>query len=559
MGSTYGKKLVMSLPSLSPRRGLCIKSFLFSLIFLIPQISTAQDPLVAWITRYNGPGNGNDGGNAIEIDSEGNSYVTGYSRGDSTHLDIYTAKYDLNGQLVWDNIYDGPSHSLDEGMDLALDEAGNVFITGTSCIAPDDWVVTTIKYSNDGEILWISEYNGDSLGYDIGHALQLDPEGNVYVTGNTYDSSVNIVTIKYDANGVEEWVQCYNGPGNHQDFGYALDLDLDGNVFVAGVSTGLLTSRDYAVIKYDNLGSVLWVRTYTSVGHYSDQANAISVHSDGSAYVTGVADTDYGTIRYSPDGEELWVSLYNGFGNGFDLARDLAVDEAGNVFVTGRAYALNGWWDIATIKYNALGTAEWFNWYNGPVDKSDDSGVAIEVGESGTVYVIGRSSGDHTWDDFVTIAYDDTGDTQWFMRYDGPESHYDYITDLALDSNENVFVTGRSYGYEDGFDCVTIKYEQVSGGVAESQVKIPSSYVLLSPNPCYGQVTVNYNTPNDSALSMSIYSIAGRLVEYMVIEKDFSGILMLNMDESPSGIYFCLLELESGIISKQFTHIRDSR
>ena len=112
---------------------------------------------------------------------------------------------------------------------------------------------------------WVARYNG------TGEALALDAAGNVYVTGSCFgaDGTYDYATIKYDSNGNELWVARYNGPGNGDDLASALAVDAMGNVYVTGYSSGSVdpSSLNYATIKYDFNGNELWVARYNGLGN----------------------------------------------------------------------------------------------------------------------------------------------------------------------------------------------------------------------------------------------------------------------------------------------------
>jgi hypothetical protein len=94
-----------------------------------------SDGSYAWnppVRTYNGPGNGDDAANHIEVDASGNTYVTGGSPGNNSGRDYVTIKYDLNGTQQWVARYNGSGNSDDYATSLKLDLNGKVFVTGQS-------------------------------------------------------------------------------------------------------------------------------------------------------------------------------------------------------------------------------------------------------------------------------------------------------------------------------------------------------------------------------------------------------------------------------------------
>ena len=139
--------------------------------------------------------------------------------------------------------------------DIALDAAGNIYVTGTSYENGTENDMTTIKYSGTGATAWIRSFaTNDS---DRGAALAVGPTGNIYVTGRTLTTTAdyNFITVKYDPVGELIWGRTYNGTGSGYDAPSAIAIDLAENVYVTGQSdsdTGIGQNPDYLTVKYDS-------------------------------------------------------------------------------------------------------------------------------------------------------------------------------------------------------------------------------------------------------------------------------------------------------------------
>lgn len=418
-----------------------------------------------WVARYNGPGNLGDGAASTAVDNSGNVYVTGYSLGSGTGDDYSTIKYNSSGVQQWAARYNGPGNSTDVAYMVAVDSSGNVFVTGSSrsgsSTNTEDYA--TIKYNSVGDSLWVRRYNGPGNSSDASYNIAIDNSGNVYVTGSSIGigSGYDYATIKYNSAGVQQWVSRYNGTGNSTDNSYRIAIDkISGNIFVTGSSTESGTGTDYTTIKYSSSGDTLWVRKAN--WGVSEAAISIAVDGSGNVYVTGLSyrfsSYAYVTIKYNSSGVEKWVQIYEG--NGPDIAYSIAVDISGNVYVTGYSF-INGepGPDFLTIKYDSSANIKWEKRYNG-LGNSFDTAYSIAVDNSGNVYVTGTSTGLTTGTDYVTIKYSSSGDSLWVRRYNGPGNGSDVAYSLKLDGTGNVYVTGVSAGSGTGTDYATIKYSQ---------------------------------------------------------------------------------------------------
>jgi uncharacterized delta-60 repeat protein len=419
------------------------KKYLLPAIFLYLSINVCFAQVAQeWVQRYNGPGNHSDQARSIAVDDSGNVYVTGASTGSGTSLDYATIKYNSSGIQQWVQRYNGPGNSSDEASSIAVDGLGNVYVTGFSSGSGTGSDYATIKYNSLGTELWVQRYNGPGNSSDEASSIAVDGLGNVYVTGFSSGSGTgyDYATIKYNSSGVQQWVQRYNGPGNNADYAFSLAVDGSGNVYVTGESWSGSTfnTGDYATIKYNSSGVEQWVQRYNGPGNGWDVSFSLTVDASGNSYVTGWsyvsgANYDYATIKYNSSGVQQWVQRYNGPGNDGDAAYSIAVDGLGNVYVTGGSIGSGTSSDYATIKYNSSGVQQWVQRYNGPGNGIDQANSIAVDPLGNNVYVTGSSVGSGTSDDYATIKYNALGNQQWVQRYNGPGNSKDWAYSLALD------------------------------------------------------------------------------------------------------------------------------
>ena len=521
----------------------------------LPDHTYAQSADTAWVRRYSGPGDTTDRANAIAFDKAGNVYVTGGGSSISAFADYVTIKYYPDGDTAWLRRYNGPRDSLDEATALAVDDSGNVYVTGGSGAGTiADYA--TIRYYSNGDTAWLRRYNGPGDFRDVASAVALDTFGNVCVTGYGFGpgSADDYASIKYYPNGDTAWLRRYDGPGNFWDMAAALIVDDAGNLYVTGYSGGTESDEDYATIKYEPDGDTAWVRRYNGPGDSTDHANAVAVDESGNVYVTGgsnnaLQSTDYATIKYDADGDTVWVRRYDRSENSYDEASAMALDGFGNVYVTGVSDG-----DYATLRYRANGDTAWIRRYNGP-GSGDDKALAIGVDNCGNAYVTG-----YCWNgtdyDYATVKYDSSGNELWVERYDGPGHGDDKARDIAIWNCDTIYVTGESDGGATGLDYATIKYVQKGSDVKEEtgSKERPSGFVLSQnyPNPFNPTTKIEFTLARSGIVSLDIYDLLGRKVRALVSERLSSGYKSVLWDgrndsgkDVASGIYFYRLRTEA--------------
>jgi hypothetical protein len=372
------------------------------------------------------------------------------------NFDYLTAKYDPSGNLLWTARYDNGAG--DFGHALGVDNAGNVYVTGRSHTSSADrtFDVVTVKYDPSGNQQWVNRY-GVTGRDDMGLALMLDSSGNSVITGfGSNGTNMDMLTLKYDGNGSLLWARTYNN--GQDDSARDLTVDVSGNVYITGWSNNAANSlRDYAAIKYDSAGGQLWVSRYNGSADSQDIAQSVVIDGNGNVVITGWSyngvDFDYTTVKYNASGIEQWAVRYdNGAG---DFGHVVKVDGSGNVYVTGRSHTslANRTFDVATVKYDSNGIQQWARRY----DQSglDDMGLALVLGSGGNVYATGFSNNGVT-DDIVTLKLDANGNLIWVARYNNGRA--ESARSITLDGLGNILITGWSHDSSGVRDYVTVKY-----------------------------------------------------------------------------------------------------
>jgi uncharacterized protein (TIGR03437 family) len=234
--------------------------------------------------------------------------------------DAHIVKVDPAGNVVWGTLLGG--ETADSASALALDPAGNVFVTGSTggsfpttsgAAAPTSSTAKAFaaKVSADGKTILYSTYLPDTAA--TARAIGLDGQGNAYITGQS--ASHQSYVLKVSADGSTILYQFYfesSGPGS----GTALRVDAAGNVLVAGwtsasdfpvtagaLQTALAGVQNLFIAKLDPVGRVVF-STYLG-GSGTDTPSALQTDSAGDTYVAGVTSsldfpTTPGTFQPAP-------------------------------------------------------------------------------------------------------------------------------------------------------------------------------------------------------------------------------------------------------------------
>jgi hypothetical protein len=340
--------------------------------------------------------------NAVVCDLNNNIYITGSYRntididpGTASSIitsngesDIYIQKFNSNGDLEWAKTIGGTN--FDYGKDIAVDNSGNVYITGV--------FKGTVDF-NPGSATANKTSNGQ------------------------YDAFI----LKLDVSGNFAW--CYSYGGSNFDYGNTISVDSFGNVWVAGsfrntvdfndgVGTSSKTSsggEDIYVLKLNFLGNFSSVNTMG--GSDNDAATSLSIDEFGFIYITGTFE---GTADFNPTnsvtnltsngGEDIFIEKLNFSGNmiftksiggnGNDGATSIETDNYGNVYATGyfsetvdfdpsnATFNLSsiGYEDVFTLKLSNLGNLTWVKSFG---NNNFNRGESVKVDAYGNVVTAG--------------------------------------------------------------------------------------------------------------------------------------------------------------------------
>jgi hypothetical protein len=540
-----------------------------------------------------------DQGRAVAVDAVGNTYITGYFNG-TVDFDpgpgdfeltagaveaAFVASYDPAGALRYALSFGGM------GYGIAVDDAGNVFVTGvigSGGVDVDPGPDEVVLDWQEGKVFVVSYDPGGNLrfGFNVGggitniieagHAMALDGAGNVYITGVINEETdfipgagEEIVPI----NGItDSFLASYSNTGgfnfaigiggSFSDIGLGVAVDAVGNSYVTGtfrdtvdfdpgpevdlwVSNG---NREVYLASYSPSGAYRFALTFG--GLFDDLGNAVAIDAAGNSFVTGAfrdqVDFDPGPselILTSEGNEDFYLASYTDSGDlrfAFGLGNTnpmqglgVAVDNQGFPYVTGfftnvvdfdpgpDDHILGGGFDAYVASYTNSGDYRFV--YNFPDIglQSSDSGQGIEVDTMGRPHVVGVFGG--------TTDFD-------------PGSG-----ELLLTSNgsNDIFLTNNQ------LDPVGVESE--SSGLAVST--ITSAF----PNPAAGQMRLTLEVPEASHVNLAVYDVAGRLVSRL-----HSGFLpagtrrdfMLAGDNLPSGLYFVRIADQRGARTEKLMIVR---
>lgn len=427
------------------------------------------DPVVLYSTYIAGTGTFEQS-YGIAVDSGGNAYVTGetvsinlpptagaYHTNLSGPSDAFVIKINSAGTGTVYSTYLG-GNGIDQGYAIAIDGAGNAYITGKT----DGGYPTLSAYQNvyaggqadafvtklnaTGNQLLYSTYLGGG-GQDLGLGIAVNGAGHACVTGHTDSNNFKVTAGAYQP--------ALGAPGFGSSDLFVAKLDITGNAIYATYFGGQGYEWGRAVA-IDGPGNV-YVTGDTASLNFKTTAGAFDNTFNGGT-------SDAFMTKFSPGGTPDYSTFLGG--GGFDQGFGIAIDIAGNAYVTGATTSANfpstanasqpasgGGEDAFVLKlYPTAGAPLLYSTYLG--GNNTDRAAAIAVDNAGNAYVTGRTLSSNfpllnptqsgaagAYECFMTIM--DSTSSRLFSTYLGG-SNSEWGNGIAVDGPGNIYVTGRT-------------------------------------------------------------------------------------------------------------------
>ena len=308
--------------------------------------------------------------------------------------------------------------------------------------------------------------SSSSTSSNVDKTLTVDPSSNlsyatsykIRVTTGVKDVRGNTLGSQYETSS--GFTTSINWAGTQQfgpmgDSVVGIVLDSSENIYIAGVvkvdldGQSVAGGNDFMLIKFNHLGVKQWTKLKGTSSY--DQAYGLTIDSSDNLYTFGGYDganntnSDMSVVKHDSDGNFQWVKTLDNSSISFDGGNYVAIDSSGNIF-TGAGDTVG--------KFNSSGEMQW------QVSQSNGEGIVLD--SSGNVYVS---------EDNVTLTkYNSSGTVQWSNTLSS--SGNDYVEGIAIDSSDNIFITGSTSGDLDGntnansnsesagsYDAFLIKYD----------------------------------------------------------------------------------------------------
>lgn len=487
-----------------------------------------------WVETYNGKGDFSQSARALVVDANNRSYAAGYTFDEDDMRDLLLISMEINGDTLCRYSFNGSNDEDDELTAIGIDASGFVYAAGYTKTIDQKSNFFTMKWNPATcDTVWTRQYNGAFNQADRIEDMIVDPAGFVYVTGRSDTdpsdtlSNNDIVTIKYDSDGNQLWIQSYNGTGNLRDEPARIIFDNAGKILVAGRAENI-QNDDFIVLKYEPAtGNPVWASPalYNSPFSNDDRGLDVTVTSTNDIFVAGYSQTGQGDspddaaiIKFDVNGNFAGFFGYDGLGTGNDQVVNITHDASDNIIavlltdVDPNPLVSN--YNILTIKFDNNLNQVWSApaEYNSAIN-GDDLPIDLAVNNAGDIFVVGASETDsvaarvnRNW---VIIRYAPSGAQTWVTTFDGSGADDDEPNTLAI-RGTSLWVAGYTVGNGTQKDLTINRYD-ISTSV--SFAPRTAFAVQAFPNPMSEVAFMDFEQPLASGSMLEVLDLAGKVVQ----------------------------------------------
>ncbi|MCA9694212.1 MAG: hypothetical protein KC636_31795 [Myxococcales bacterium] len=344
-----------------------------------------------------------DEGMGVALDGQGNIYVVATVEDDSNGEDIWIRKYDTTGVSQWTQQYDGGIGSTDGVAAVTSDAQGFMIAIGRQAIVPNAgsefWMS---RCDPTGVVIWQFTETANIAGSDVTMAT----DGDFVVVGSIkQNNDDNLMVRRYDSSGSEQWTRVYEGPDNGPDAGGAVAVDGAGNIIVVGRTFTMAEGFNVIIRQHAPDGAPGWSIELDAGG--TDWATGVAIDGPAGEFVVvgradGPGSVDAWIGRYTLAGDELWTTLRDGPAGDVDLAHDVAVAPGGDFVVVGQEYVEGQEDNLWIARYTSAGDEVWSEAIDG---ESEDVDIAraVAIDPQGSIVTVGTVTNIANFDTDVWI------------------------------------------------------------------------------------------------------------------------------------------------------------
>lgn len=486
----------------------------------------------------------------VDFDPGPGSYTLAAVGGD----DVYILKLNASGNFVWAKSLGASGDEI--GNNIKVDGNGNVYVTGyfentvdfdpgvpVNNLASNGFIdIYILKLDGSGNFIWARQIGG--VDYDSGLSLGIDNNANV-VVGGSFQNAVDFdpgagtfsltavgmsdaFLLKLDGSGNFVWAKQFGGTDN--EVIWSVDLDVSGNCYSTGNFEGIadfdpgagtlnLTSnggRDVFVVKVDVSGNMVWAKSFGDAN--DDYGQGIAIDAFGAVNISGEFSS---TVDFDPNITTFTLTSFGGS-------------------------------DIFISQLSSAGNFVWVGQLGGV---GNDAGIGIDTDGNGSVYATGSFQGVGDFDpgsgtysltsngarDIFAAMLNTNGNFGWAIQLGGTGS--DEGSGISVDGNGNIYTAGYyrntvdfdhsagtfSLGSVGSSDVFIHKMNQIATSINENS---SISSFIAYPNPTTDHLII---TSQNSETFSFLNSLGQTLEEFTLI-----GSKKINISAYPKGIYFLM-------------------